>query len=238
VEIIPSIDISDGRCVKRIRGRAGTGLSLGDPVEQALRWEKRGARRLHVVDLDGAARGYPVNREVVEKILRAVSIPVQVGGGIREVEHAIRYLEHGARWIILGTGILEDPSLLEKLIGELGPRRIIAALDYDERGNLVKRGWAHKTGISVIEYARELDGLNLEAFLCTYTPLEGTMKGVDLVTVRMLTEKLKTPVIYAGGIRSIEDLKVLREAGVKGVVIGMALYTGRIRLEKAIELCG
>ena len=238
MEIIPSIDISDGRCVKRIKGRAGTGLSLGDPVEQALGWERRGARRLHVIDLDGAARGCPVNRDVIEKILRSVSIPVQVGGGIREPEHAIRYLEHGARWIILGTGILENPNLLEKLIDELGSRRLIAALDYDEHGNLVKRGWTHKTGISVIGYARELDDLNLEAFLCTYTPLEGTMKGVDLVTVRMLTEKLRTPVIYAGGVRSIDDLKILKEAGVMGVVIGMALYTGRIRLEEAIKLCG
>ncbi len=237
MEVIPSIDISRGRCVKRVRGEDGTGLVLGDPVEQAVKWVDEGARRLHVVDLDGAALGKPINMEVIRKILERIEAPVQVGGGIRSIEHAAGYIESGARWIILGTSIIENPTLLQKLIEELGSDKIIAALDYDEHGYLVKRGWRQKTEVKILDYARRLDSLNLSAFLCTYTPLEGTLRGVDVETVKILAGELDTPIIYAGGIRDLSDLKILKEVGVAGVVIGMALYLGRISLSEAIKAC-
>jgi len=237
MEVIPSIDISRGRCVKRVRGEDGTGLVLGDPVEQAVKWANEGARRLHVVDLDGAALGKPINMEVIRKILERIEVPVQVGGGIRSIEHAAGYIESGARWIILGTSIIENPTLLQKLIEELGSDKIIAALDYDEHGYLVKRGWRQKTEVKILDYARRLDSLNLSAFLCTYTPLEGTLRGVDVETVKILAGELDTPIIYAGGIRDLSDLKILKEVGVAGVVIGMALYLGRISLSEAIKAC-
>lgn len=238
MEIIPSVDIARGRCVKRVRGVEGTGLDLGDPVEQALRWEGEGARRLHVVDLDGASEGRPVNDGVIREILRRTSIPVQVGGGVRGLEHAAGYLEAGARWIILGTAVVEEPELLEMIVDALGGERVIAALDYDERGRIVARGWRIRTGRSLLEEALRLDGLGLAAFLCTYTPLEGTMRGVDAETMRRLTELVETPVIYAGGIRSIQDLILLRDAGVYGAVLGMALYRGEISLREAMRVCG
>ncbi len=237
MEIIPSVDISKGRCVKRIRGVEGTGLEIGDPVETALHWEKEGAKRLHIVDLDAAASGRLVNREVVERILREISIPVQVGGGIRDFNSASYYLERGASWIVLGTGILEKSGFLIDLLDVLGGERIIAALDYGSDGLLVKKGWTAKTDVMLLDFAQHLDSFKLAAFLCTYTSLEGTMKGVDAGTMEKLTKVVETPVIYAGGVRSLEDLVKLREAGVSGVVLGMALYSGSINLREAMEVC-
>jgi len=237
LEIIPSVDISKGRCVKRVRGVEGTGLEVGDPVETALHWESEGATRLHVVDLDAAASGKLVNREVVEKILKEVSIPVQVGGGIRDFNSASYYLERGASWIVLGTGILEKSGFLVGLLDVLGSEKIIAALDYSSDGFLVKRGWTAKTDVKLLDFAQHLDGFKLAAFLCTYTSLEGTMEGVDADTMNVLTRTVETPVIYAGGVRSLEDLVKLKKAGVSGVVLGMALYSGSINLKEAMEVC-
>lgn len=237
MEVIPSIDISRERCVKRIRGIEGTGLSLGDPLEQALEWERLGARRLHVVDLDGAAEGRPVNKAVIKKILEKVLVPIQVGGGIRSMESALGYLEHGAGWIIIGTSILERSSLLEDLVERVGGRKLIAALDYDERGYLVGWGWKRRTRISIFEQARKLDRYELSAFLCTYTPLEGTIRGIDSEIVGKLVEEVSTPIIYAGGIGSIDDLLALKEVGVWGAVIGMALYLRKIDFREALSIC-
>lgn len=238
MEIIPSIDISRGRCVKRIRGVEGTGLILGDPLERALEWERLGARRLHVIDLDGATEGRPMNTAVIRRILKTVSIPVQVGGGIRSLELALSYLEEGAAWIILGTSILEGSDLLERLVEKAGGEKLIVALDYDENGRLVGWGWRRKTNVSIFDQARRLDRYSLSAFLCTYTPLEGTTKGIDSKIIKRLVEEVETPIIYAGGIRSLEDLLALREMGVWGAVVGMALYLGKIDFREALSLCG
>ena len=237
MEVIPSIDISRGRCVKRVRGVEGTGLSLGDPLERALEWERLGARRLHVIDLDGAAEGRPANRGVIEKILEEVSIPIQVGGGIRSMESALGYLEHGAGWIIIGTSVLEGSDLLEDLVERVGGEKLIVALDYDEQGCLVGWGWRRRTNMSIFEQARRLDRYELSAFLCTYTPLEGTTKGIDSEIVGRLVEEVATPIIYAGGIRNMDDLLALKEMGVWGAVVGMALYLGKIDFREALSLC-
>jgi len=236
LEVIPSVDISRGSCVKRVRGVEGTGLDLGDPVSWALKWEAEGARRLHVVDLDGAAEGRPVNIELIREIIRKVSIPVQVGGGVRGVEVASAYLEAGARWIIIGTAVVEEPEIFDDILGHVGAGRVIAALDYDEHGRVVVRGWKAKTGKMLLDEAARLDRLGLAALLCTYTPLEGTLGGVDSETMKRLVKHVATPVIYAGGIRSLEDLLALRDAGVYGAVVGMALYRGEISLREAINL--
>ncbi|HDD42095.1 MAG TPA: 1-(5-phosphoribosyl)-5-[(5-phosphoribosylamino)methylideneamino] imidazole-4-carboxamide isomerase [Nitrososphaeria archaeon] len=237
MEVIPSIDISRGRCVKRVKGVEGTGLSLGDPLKRALEWERLGARRLHVIDLDGAAEGRPANRGVIERILEEVSTPIQVGGGIRSIESALGCLEHGASWIIIGTSVLEGSGLLEDLVERVGGEKLIVALDYDERGCLVGWGWRRRTSTSIFEHARRLDRYELSAFLCTYTPLEGTTKGIDSEIVGRLVEEVETPIIYAGGIRSIGDVLTLKEMGVWGAVVGMALYLGKIDFREALSLC-
>ena len=237
MEVIPSIDISRGSCVKRVRGVEGTGLDLGDPVGWALRWEGEGAKRLHVVDLDGAAEGRPVNLKLIREIIRRVSIPVQVGGGIRSVEAASSYIGAGARWIIIGTAIVEDSETFDGILSYVGVEKVIAALDYDEHGRVVVRGWKAKTGRMLLDEAVRLDRLGLAAFLCTYTPLEGTLGGVDSETMKRLVKLVATPIIYAGGIRGLEDLLALRDSGVYGAVVGMALYRGEISLKEAINLC-
>ncbi len=237
MEVIPSVDISYGRCVKRVQGVEGTGLDLGDPVKWALRWEGEGAARLHVVDLDGAAENRPVNIEIIRKIIREVSIPVQVGGGVRSAEVAAEYAEAGARWIILGTAAIEKPEILKEVWSNVGGERIIVALDYNEHGKIVTRGWKAKTERTLLDEAVRLDRLGLAAYLCTYTPLEGTLGGVDFETMKKLVELVETPVIYAGGIRSLEDLLALRDVGVYGAVVGMALYRGEVDLREAINLC-
>lgn len=237
MEIIPSVDISRGRCVKRVRGVEGTGMDLGDPVKWALRWKNEGAARLHVVDLDGASEGRPMNTKIIREIICRTSVPVQVGGGVRSVEAAVEYVEAGAQWIILGTAVIEDPEAFEEILNNIGAERLITALDYDDHGRIVVRGWRSRTGRMLIDEAVKLDRLGLAAFLCTYTPLEGTLSGVDSETMRRLVKLVETPVIYAGGVRSLEDLLALRDAGVHGVVVGMALYKGEISLREAINLC-
>ncbi len=238
MEIIPSIDVSRGRCVKRVRGADGTGLVLGDPLEQALEWMRLGARRLHVVDLDGAAEGRPMNSDTVEMILKKVSIPIQVGGGIRTPEIALSYIKKGASWIIVGTLALESSKLLEKIIENVGKQRVIIALDYDEKGRLIYRGWKESTNLSIFKQVERLDQYKPAAFLCTYTPVEGTMRGADVETMKRLVEEVETPIIYAGGVRSIDDLLALKEVGVHGVVAGMALYLGEINFKEALQACG
>jgi phosphoribosylformimino-5-aminoimidazole carboxamide ribotide isomerase len=237
--IIPSVDIKEGRCVKLIQGMPGTGRIVSeDPVAVAHRWEEEGAKRLHIIDLDGSFGGHPRNRDVVARIIRELRIPVEVGGGIRTIQSAVELSSLGARWIILGTGALEDPSLVSRVAAAIGSDRLILSLD-SRRGLVMKHGWTLEAKGSAIEWARTFEPFRPAAFLYTDVEIEGTLGGLtkdSLDRLKDLLEATRIPVIYAGGISSLDDIRALARIGVEGAVVGSALYEGRFSLKEAEEV--
>ncbi|MEM1619786.1 MAG: 1-(5-phosphoribosyl)-5-[(5-phosphoribosylamino)methylideneamino] imidazole-4-carboxamide isomerase [Fervidicoccaceae archaeon] len=229
--MIPSIDLSRGIAVKRVRGEPGTGLSLGDPVALALRWAEAGAERLHVVDLDGAHEGRPLHLDVVSRIAAASRIPIQYGGGLRSVEDCLKAREAGAAYLVLGTGAATS-RLVDVVVEEIGASSLIVALDV-RGGKLAVDGWRRDISKSPDELIDELDGLGLHAFLVTCVDVEGSLRGPCLDLVRGLVRRASTPIFYAGGVSSLEDLIELGRAGVAGVILGMALYAGKFSLQEA-----
>jgi phosphoribosylformimino-5-aminoimidazole carboxamide ribotide isomerase len=236
LKIFPSIDIKNGRCVKLTRGKPGTGREISnDPLEIALTWEKRGANVLHIIDLDAAIQGGKGNRELIKTIIRKLSIPVEVGGGIRSIADAEDILKAGARWVIFGTAAFKNPSLIVEAAEKFGSEKIIVAVD-SSKGKVVVEGWKSSIELSPVEALRIFDKTGVYAFLYTDVEVEGTLEGVRLRNVRRLVNFSKTPIIYAGGVASFKDLVMLKKAGVMAVVIGRALYDGLFNFEEVKKL--
>ena len=206
-----------------------------DPVRAALHWQAEGAKRLHIIDLD-AALGLGQNNEEVQKIISAISIPTQVGGGIRSLDKAEEYFSAGADRIIIGTKALEDKSFVNSILRKFGRSHIVAAVDYGEKG-VVVRGWTESTGKSVVDAVGNLVSLRVEYFLVTSANRDGTRIGPDY---RILEEvcSLKVNIIAAGGIESLDDLVRLKDIGVHSVVLGRSIYDGALKLHDAIKVAG
>ena len=233
--IIPSVDILNGKCVKLIQGKPKTGLEVSsNPVEVAKMWEKKGAKILHVVDLDAAVYGDLKSRKIVKKILDEVSIPVEVGGGVRTVEDAVLLVEAGARWVILGTAALENPEFVVKVSKKIGSDKIIVALDSKENV-VLKKGWMEETSYSPFKIVKIFESLNIASYLFTDVSVEGKMEGVNISYVTKLAKSTKIPITYSGGISSIQDVLNLSKIGLRGVVVGRALYEGIFSLEEVLE---
>lgn len=233
--VIPSIDIKDGKCVKLIQGKPGTGLEFSlDPVSMAKYWANEGAPLLHVVDLNGAIERSKINRFIVSEIIRRVDIPVQVGGGISSVEDALYFLNVGAHRIILGTIVFENFELFKEIVEVIGPEKIIVALDA-KSGLIVKRGWTESTGIKVYDAIERLDPSMFWGVLYTDVQREGLASGICIETLEKLLKATEKPVFYAGGVSSIRDILTLKNLGVYGVILGRALYEGRFSLREAME---
>ncbi len=235
MELIPSVDISNGVCVKLVRGRPGTGILVGrDPVLIAKRWEEMGARRLHVVDLDGAKHGALRNLDVIMDILRVTSCHVGVGGGIRTVRDAIKILKLGARWAVVGTRAIIDPLFLQHLIDAVGSDRILLSLDIS-KGKLMIRGWEEEVASDPMDLIDRANESRVAGVIVTSIDKEGTLSGANLDLVSRVLERADVPVYYAGGVSSMEDLDMLSDLGVSGVIVGMALYTGAIDFKEALR---
>lgn len=233
--IIPSIDIKDGRCVKLIQGKPGTGLNISsDPLEVAVRWQQQGAERIHVIDLDAAITGSQQNRGIVQRILAEMEIPVAVGGGVRSKEYADFLLKARARWVILGTAAIERPNFVAEIAKNIAPDHLMVAVD-SKQGNVLTEGWTKYSGQSTHTLLNKFENIGVGSFLYTDVEVEGTLKGVHVRDIKRLVQATRIPIIYAGGISSIQDLLNLTEAGVKGAVIGMALYKGKFTLQEAME---
>lgn len=233
MKIIPAIDLKDGHCVQLVGGDiAQERVRLPDPVAQAVEFERQGAEILHVVDLDRAL-GRGANTQIVKTILESVTIPVQVGGGIRMFEDIDYLLECGAAKVILGTRAVHDPQFLREAADRYGTRLTIAV---DARGEeIVVHGWTEGSGRKLSEFAREVDALGIGALLYTDVGREGRLGGPNLPEVQRLASTCKTRVLASGGIRSTDDLLALKKTGAWGAVLGMALYTGQISLGAAKE---
>ena len=234
MEIIPAVDIRGGRCVRLYQGDFQRETVFGDdPLAVALSWQEAGATRLHVVDLDGAREGRPVNAQVIGHLIEALLIPVQVGGGLRDRPSIDRYLMAGASRVVLGTAAVKDPALLAEAISEYGQRIIVAV---DARvGMVAVEGWQEETSLAAAELMSDLAARGVSRFLYTDALRDGTLQGPDFAALEAVLAKVGLPVIYAGGVSSIADLVRLASLGVEGAIIGQALYTGAVDFQEALE---
>jgi len=240
VEVIPAIDIIDGRCVRLAQGRFDQKMVFADdPVQVAMEWEQKGAKRLHVVDLDGARTGYPQNLKVLQGIVEAVRIPVQMGGGIRTRETARRVLRTGVQRVVIGTSAALDTSLAEAIFGELGERAVLGVDSLN--GYVAVRGWQARTEERATDFARRMSALGVRRVVFTDVSRDGMLSGVNVWAIERMLKAVDVPVIASGGVGSIEDIKRLRPLegrGLEGVILGKALYTGAVSLSEAIAAAG
>lgn len=236
--IIPAIDVKDGKCVRLRQGRMDSSTVFHeDPVQQALRWKGLGASRIHVVDLDGSVRGKPANFGIIEQIINAVGVPVQVGGGIRNEGTIRSYLDSGAAAVILGTVAAKDPEMVTGWLSRF-PGKVALGIDAVS-GMVAVEGWTESTRISASELAARFKEANPALFIYTDIERDGMMKGPNIAATREFARSTSTPVILSGGVSTLGDVNAalpLEKDGVTGIIIGRALYEGRIDLEAAIRL--
>lgn len=233
--IIPAVDIKNGKCVQLVQGKPGTEqVILENPENVALNWEEQGADILHVINLDGAFGNSDKNLDVIEKIVNTVSIPVQLGGGIRSDSDAKKLLETGVDKVILGTMAVKEPGKIDDLASEFGSERILVALDSKD-SKVVVKGWTESTNKSASELGVELQDHGAGGILFTNVDVEGLLKGFDIDPLLKLLDAVDIPVIYSGGVSSLEDVAKLSNTNAYGVVIGSALYKGKINFSDALR---
>jgi len=235
---IPAIDLRGGKVVRLFQGDYEKAKVYGeDPLQYALYFERAGAKRLHIIDLDGAKVGSPCHRELILQIAKALSIPVQTGGGLRTLEDIKAYLEGGVSQVILGTKAIESKDFLEN-ITSLYPHRVIVSVDV-RGGKVSVAGWLKTTDLDYLEFLEELNPFPLFAVILTVIERDGTGLGIDLTPLESALKVTKHPLILAGGVSTIEDLKKLKpleKKGLLGVISGRALYEGTLDLATALSI--
>jgi len=233
--IIPAVDIKYGKCVQLVQGKPGTEMvKIDNPEKIAKNWEEYGAKNLHLIDLDGAINNKP-NLIAIKKVLDEVSIPIQLGGGIRDIDYAKNLLDLGVERIILGTMGIKHPETIEILSKEYGNERIMISLDSKDDKVLIK-GWSENINRTSYGIAKEFEGLGSGSILFTNVDVEGLLSGVSLEPLIKLKKSVDIPIVYSGGVTSIDDLKKLKETKVEGVVIGSALYKNKIDFKEALKI--
>ncbi len=234
--LIPAIDLKDGKCVRLRQGRMEDSTVFSDdPVAMAGRWVEAGARRLHLVDLNGAFAGQPVNAQVIRRIAEAFpDVPIQVGGGIREEETVETYLDAGVEFVIIGTKAVQDPHFVSDLcVGYAG--HIIVGLDAKD-GRVAVNGWSKLSKHNVIDLAQIFERYGVEAIVYTDISRDGMMQGVNVEATVRLAQAISIPVIASGGVSTLDDVRALcavEKEGIMGAIIGRALYDGAIDLAAA-----
>lgn len=240
MEVIPAIDLLDGKCVRLYQGDYNQAAIFNDnPVEVARQWQAEGATRLHVVDLDGAKAGKSVNLAVIEAIAKAIDIPVQVGGGLRDRTGVSRLLDTGVQRAILGTIAVENPELVTQLCSEF-PNQIVVGIDA-RNGKVATRGWLETSEVNAIDLAQQMTKQGVAAIIYTDIHRDGTLSGPNIETLRELAESITIPVIASGGVSSLTDLfslLSLESVGVTGAIVGKAIYTGDLSLKEAVRAVG
>lgn len=237
MEVIPAIDLLDGKCVRLYQGDYGQSQIFGeDPVAVACQWQSQGATRLHLVDLDGAKSGTPVNFPVIAQITAALDIPVQVGGGLRDRDRVAELLQLGVQRAILGTIAVEQPELVGELCAEF-PQQIVVGIDA-RNGKVATKGWLETSEVEATDLAGRMAKLGAVAIIYTDIHRDGTLQGPNLDALRELATGLDIPVIASGGVSSVQDLMNLLKLvpiGVTGAIVGRAIYTGDVDLKTAIR---
>ncbi len=234
--LYPAIDLKDGQCVRLLRGDMDAATVFGDdPAAQAAAFETAGCEWLHLVDLNGAFAGRPVNGEAVEAILGAVSVPTQLGGGIRDMATIEMWLGKGVSRLILGTVAVEEPDLVREAAGAF-PGRIAVGLDA-RGGRVATRGWAEDTNLPALDLARRFEDAGIAALIYTDIARDGAMQGPNVAATEALARAVSIPVIASGGVSSLDDLRALKATGViAGAISGRALYDGAIDLATALDI--
>ena len=235
MQVIPAIDLREGRCVRLRQGNYADETVFGDdPAAMAGHWESFGAERLHLVDLDGAREGQPANLACVRAILDRVRVPCQFGGGVRSNAAVAELLTLGLDRVVVGTRAMADARWFEGLCREF-PGKICLGLDARE-GLVATEGWTQTSATRALDIARRFDELPLAVIIFTDISRDGMMSGVNLIAVEEMAKAVRTPVIASGGVTTLDDVRALAALGVAGCIVGRALYEGKIRLQDAIRL--
>jgi len=238
VLIIPAIDLKDGRCVRLQQGDMASATVFGeDPVAMAKHWAAQGARRLHIVDLNGAVAGRPKNEKVIRDMISAVgeAMPIQLGGGIRDLDTIESYIDAGVAFVVIGTAAVKNPGFLSDASYAF-PGRIIAGLDAKD-GKVAVEGWSKMTGHDVVDLAKKYQDYGIEALVYTDIGRDGMMSGINIEATLKLAQAIKIPLIASGGLNSLKDVQTVCEMlvpeGVIGAITGRALYEGKLDFKKA-----
>ncbi|GHO67819.1 1-(5-phosphoribosyl)-5-[(5-phosphoribosylamino) methylideneamino] imidazole-4-carboxamide isomerase [Ktedonobacter sp. SOSP1-52] len=232
--ILPAIDIKDGVCVRLYQGDYAQVTTYDrDPVQVAQRWQEAGANWLHVVDLDGAAQGRPVNTDLIQRMRRETTLQIEVGGGMRSLEQIEQVLALGVERVILGTVALRDRALLEAALARWG-EQIAVGLDARD-GFVAVSGWYETSQVRATELAGELSRLGVRRFVYTDIARDGALSGPNLPALREMQQASESALIASGGVSSLEDLRELAQSGVEGAIVGKAIYTGAVDLVQAVR---
>jgi phosphoribosylformimino-5-aminoimidazole carboxamide ribotide isomerase len=233
MELWPAIDLRGGRCVRLLQGDYDRETVFSDdPVEMVRRFVGGGARRLHLVDLDGAKEGMPSQADLVGRMVAAAGVPCQIGGGIRSLETAKRYLDAGVARVILGSVAIEAPALVEQMAAEF-PGRVVLGLDARD-GRVAVRGWIDTSALTAIDVARRYGGLPLAAIVYTDIATDGMLSGPNLPALKEMIAATPLPVVASGGVASAEDIRRIATIGSSGCIVGRALYDGGLTLSAAL----
>jgi len=234
--VIPAVDIKDGNCVRLVRGRADRSTVYSDnPVSAAIHWEKMGAKRLHVVDLDGAFSGTMKNQKAIVEIIQKLNIPVQVGGGIRDIETVRSLINAGVSHVILGTSAVNNTEFVKEAIN-CWRDKIIVGID-SVKGNVATEGWKDITEMSAVELAKDMQQFGVKEIIVTDIKKDGALRGPNLKWIRKIASAVTISVIASGGVSKIEDIKKivkLKLTNIKGIIVGKALYDSNFELSEAV----
>lgn len=233
MDILPAVDILDGRCVQLVQGRREEATVYGDPLAWAGKWLDAGADALHVINLDGAFGQATKNADLIRGLIRETEVTVELGGGIRSLEDAAGWLELGVERVILGTLAVRDPAAVGAIAGEFGSRHVMAGIDA-RGGEVVIEGWEESAG-DYLAWAERFESLGAGSLLFTNVDVEGLQQGIALEPIVRLLARTRLPIVASGGVSSAADVAALRDAGAAGAVLGSALYAGKIRIEEALE---
>lgn len=237
--IFPAIDLKNGKCVRLEQGKFDNVKVFNeDPVAVAKEFEAKGAEYIHLVDLDGAVEGELVNRDVIEKIVKSVKIPCELGGGIRNIERIEELLNLGLARVILGTIAIKNPEITKEAVSKFGGEKVVIGIDA-KKGKVAINGWLDVTEKDVVELIKEMESIGVKTVIYTDIEKDGMMQGISLDSVKRILEQTDINMVVSGGVTSIEDINhlvELKNSKIEGVITGKAIYEGKLNLEEAIRV--
>lgn len=237
MRIYPAIDIKDGKCVRLLKGQFDQVTVYGDdPSEMAVKWEKLGGEYIHVVDLDGALKGHGVNAAAIREICNKVQVPVQTGGGIRSMEDIQAKLDCGIARVIIGTSAVRDSEFVKRAVDRYGDR-IVIGIDAKD-GMAAIEGWEEVSEFGAVAFAEKMQRIGVKTIIYTDIATDGTLAGPNVEAMREMSQSVQMDVIASGGVGNMEHIRALMPAGVEGVIVGKALYTGNVDLAEAVNIAG
>ncbi len=236
MRLYPAIDIIDGKCVRLSQGDYQKKTTFAeDPIAVAKQWQAEGGEFLHLVDLDGAKSGDMPNFDLITEIARTLDIPVEIGGGIRDMEAVEKYLKNGVYRVILGTAAIRNPEFVKEAVARFGDR-IVVGIDAKD-GMVAVNGWEEVSNVSALELAKQMEGFGVKTMIYTDIATDGMLNGPNVEAMQEMTNHVSIDIVASGGVTCLSDLEQLAKTGVEGAIVGKALYTGHIQLKDAVSVC-